>query len=187
MGVRAVDLRKGKVIEKDGHLLLITEFTHKTPGNLRAIIQMSLKDLSTGQTTSVRAGSGEVFELAYLDKKKCEYLYKESNGDFVFMDNESYEQFPLPETLAADSMGFVRENTTVDVTFHGTNPIGIDLPSTVTLKVTEAEAAVKGNTASNVKKDAVLETGMKIRVPMHIKVGEEIKISTADGEFQGRA
>jgi elongation factor P len=187
MGVRSVDLRKGRVIEKDGHLLLITEFTHKTPGNLRAIIQMTLKNISTGQTSSIRAGSGEMFELAYLDKKKCEYLYKEGNGDFVFMDNVSYEQFPLPQSLAAESMGFVRENATVDVTFHGTTPIGIDLPSSVTLKVTESEAAVKGNTASNVKKDAVVETGMKVRVPMHIKVGEDIKISTSDGEFQGRA
>ena len=81
----------------------------------------------------------------------------------------------------------MRENTVVDVTFHETLPVGVDLPSTVVLKVVEAEAATRGDTATNVKKDAVLETGLKIRVPAHIKAGEDVRISTVDGEFQGRA
>lgn len=187
MGVRAIELRKGNVIEKDGDLLLITEYTHKTPGNLRAIIQMSLKSMKTGQTSSVRASTGEMFEAAYLDRKKCEYLYKEPNGDYTFMDSENYEQFPLPASLAAESMKYVRENTTIEVTFHNSIPIGVELPTSVVLKVIEAEAAVKGNTASNVKKDAVVETGLRVRVPMHIDVGEEIKIGTSEGDFQGRA
>ena len=96
-------------------------------------------------------------------------------------------QFPLQPELVGEMMGFVRENTVVDVTFHDALAIGVELPSTVVLKVVEAEAATRGDTATNVKKDAVLETGLKIRVPAHIKVGEDVKISTADGEFQGRA
>ena len=187
MSARATELRKGDVILKDGELLLITDYHHHTPGNLRSIIQMKTKNLTSGQANSLRAGSGDVFEKAFLDKRKAEYLYKEQNGDHCFMDSENYEQFVITAEFAGDTMGFVRENTTVDVTFHDQTPIGIALPAMVVLKVVEAEEAVKGNTANNVKKDAVLETGLKIKVPMHIGVGEEVKVKTDDGEFMGRA
>jgi elongation factor P len=186
MGVRATDLRKGTVIEKDGDLLVITEYHHHTPGNLRAIIQIKTKNLRTGSVGQIRAGSSDSFEVAYLDRKRCEYLYKESSGDYMFMDMQSYEQFPLPDELAADRMGFVKENTQVDVTFHGTTPIDVVLPATVELTVTESEVAVKGNTATNVKKEAIVETGMMVKVPLHISVGDKIKISTETGDFMGR-
>jgi elongation factor P len=186
MAVKATELRKGTVIVGErGDLLLITEYHHHTPGNLRAVIHLKVKNLRTNVVTPMRLSSSDAFEVAYLDKKKCEYVYKDSTG-YVFMDQETFEQFPLPEELVADKMGFVRENTVVDVTFHGTQPIGVELPASVTLKVIEAEAAVKGNTATNVKKEAVVETGMKIKVPLHISAGDEVRISTVDGEFQGR-
>lgn len=188
MAVRATELRKGTVIVGDhGKLLLITEYNHHTPGNLRAVIHLKVKDLRTGNLSPMRLSSSDAFEVAYLDRKKAEYLYKEANGDYVFMDQESFEQFPLPHDLVGDKMGYVRENTVVDVTFHEAAPIGVDLPSTVTLKVVEAEQAVKGNTATNVRKEAVLETGLKIKVPIHIQVGEMVRVTTEDGEFQGRA
>jgi len=187
MATRATELRKGTVIIGErAQLLLITEYNHHTPGNLRAVIHMKVKNLQTGQTTPMRLSSSDSFEVAYLDRKKCEYLYKDSSG-YVFMDQESFEQFPLQEELVGDKMGFVRENTVVDVTFHDALAIGVALPATVVLKVIEADAATRGDTATNVKKDAVLETGLKIRVPAHIKVGEDVKIGTEDGEFQGRA
>lgn len=187
MGVRATEIRKGQVIEKDGDLLLITEYTHKTPGNLRAIINIKTKSLTTGQVNSTRLSSGDTVDLAYLDRKKCEYLYKEGDGSYVFMDAETYDQFNLGEDFVGDRMGFVRENTQIEVTFHGQTPIGVELPSQVVLKVVEAEQAVKGNTTSGVKKDAVLETGLTIKVPMHIAEGEEIRVATDTGEFAGRA
>lgn len=186
MGVRATELRKGTVLEKDGDLLLITEYQHKTPGNLRSIIQIKTKSLVTGQTSSLRLGSGDVMDVAFLDKKKCTYLYKEGNGDFVFMDSETYDQFPLPNDLVEEKMGFVKENTEIEVTFHGTTPIGVEIGNSVVLEVTEAEEAVKGNTATNVKKDAVVETGMAVKVPLHVTVGDRIKINTENGDFQGR-
>ncbi|MDP6538872.1 MAG: elongation factor P [Planctomycetota bacterium] len=186
MSVRATELRKGSVIDHQGDLLKITEYHHSTPGNWRAIIQMKTRSLTTGQAGSIRAGSGDTFEIAFLERRKCEYLYREGNGDCVFMDGESYEQFPLPASLAEDSMGYIKENTTVELTFHDGRAIGIDLPPTVELAVTEAEAAVKGNTATNVKKDAVVETGLGVKVPMHISVGDLIRINTDTGEFQGR-
>ncbi|HED67095.1 MAG TPA: elongation factor P [Planctomycetes bacterium] len=187
MGVKATDLRKGQVIDKDGDLLLITDYDHRTPGNWRAIISIKTRSLKTGQAGSMRLSSGDTLEIAYLDKRKAEYLYREGNGDYVFMDSESYEQFHLPEDLVGAQMGFVCENTVVEVTFHDTTPIGIELPPSVVLTIKEAEMAVKGNTASSVKKDAVLETGRKIKVPMHIKAGEKVRVSTETGEFQGRA
>lgn len=186
MGVRATDLRKGTVIEKDGDLLVITEYHHHTPGNLRAIIQIKTKNLRTGSMGQIRAGSSDSFEVAFLDRKKCEYLYKESDGSFIFMDTDSYEQFALPDELVADRMGYVKENTQVDVTFHGLLPIDVVLPSSVELTVTESEVAVKGNTATNVKKEAIMETGLMVKVPLHISVGDKIKVSTDTGDFMGR-
>jgi elongation factor P len=186
MGVKATDLRKGTVIDKDGDLLVITEYEHRTPGNLRAIINIKLKSLRSGQTSVMRLASSDMLEVAYLEKKKCQYLYREQNGDFVFMDTGSYDQFPLSQDLVGDKMGFVKENEEVDVTFHGTQPIGVELPSSVVLVVTEAEAATKGNTATNVKKEAIVETGMKVKVPLHITPGDRIKVSTDSGDFLGR-
>lgn len=187
MATKATELRKGAVIIDGQKLLLITEYNHHTPGNLRAVIHMKVKDLRTGVVSPMRLGSSDAFEVAYLDRKKAEYLYKEANGDYVFMDQQSFDQFPLNEELVGDKMGFVKENTVVDVTFHESLAIGVELPSSVILKVVESESAVKGNTATNVKKEAVLETGLKIKVPLHIQAGEMVKVSTADGEFQGRA
>ncbi len=186
MGVRSVDLRKGTVLEKDGDLLLITEYTHKTPGNLRAIIQIKTKSLVTGQSNTMRLASGDVMDVAFLDRRKSEYLYRESNGDYVFMNSEDYEQFALSNEFIGDKMGYVKENTEVEVTFHETRPIGVALPNTVNLRVVDAEQAVKGNTATNVKKGATLETGLEVKVPLHVVAGDLIKISTENGDFQGR-
>jgi elongation factor P len=186
MGVKATELRKGTVIELDGDLWLVTDYMHHTPGNLRAIIHTKLKNLKSGSSRDMRLGSGDVLEVAYLDKKPCEYLYKEVHGGYVFMDSESYEQFTMPEDLIGDRMPYVKENTQALVTFHKGLPIGVELPAAVVLEVIEADPAVRGNTATNVKKDAVVETGLRIRVPIFISKGEKVKIRTEDGEFLGR-
>lgn len=186
MGVKATELRKGVVVEIDRDLWVITDYMHHTPGNLRAIIHVKLRSLKSGSTKDLRLGSGDMLEVAYLDKKDCEYLYKESSGDYVFMDTESYEQFNVNAELIGDKMSYVKENTRCIVTFHGANPIGLELPAAVVLEVIEADPAVRGNTATNVKKDAVVETGLKIKVPIFITKGEKVKIRTEDGEFLGR-
>jgi elongation factor P len=186
MGVRATEIRKGQVIQMNGDLHLVTDFEHKTPGNLRAIINIRTKSLSTGAVAQTRLGSGDVLELAFLDRKTAEYLYRESNGNYVFMDTTSYEQFQLSEDFVGDKMPYVRENTQVEVAFHEQTPVGVELPPQVVLEVTEAEPAVKGNTTSGVKKDVKLETGLTIKAPIHINIGDKVKVSTSDGEFQGR-
>ncbi len=187
MGVKATELRKGAVIEKDGDLMLVTEYMHHTPGNLRAVIHVKLKSLKTGGTKELRLGSGDILEVAYLEKKPCEYLYKEANGGYVFMEQEGFEQVTVQHELIAEQMGYVKENTVVLITFHNNLPIGLELPASVVLKVTESELAVRGNTATNVKMEAVLETGLKIKVPIHISVGDMVKVRTSDSEFQGRS
>ena len=184
---RPSEVRKGTVIEYNNDLFVITEYEHRTPGNLRAFFQIKIKGLSNGQTTSLRLSASDTLEVAYLDKKPSEYLYQEANGDYIFMDSTTYEQFPLSHDLVGYKMGFVKANEQALVTFHGTTPIGIELPPSVVLEIREAEFAVKGNTATNVKKDAVLETGHPIKVPLHIKAGELVKVSTETGEFMGRA
>jgi elongation factor P len=188
MGIRATEVRKGQVIQLNGDLVVVTEYEHKTPGNLRAIINIKTKSLTNGATSAMRLGSSDILELAFLDKKKAEYLYRDSaTGNFVFMDTENYEQFELSEEVVGDKMLYVRENTQVEVAFHGSTPVGVELPPQVVLAVKESEPAVKGNTTSGVKKDAVLETGLVIKVPIHIQVGDQVKVATETGEFQGRA
>jgi elongation factor P len=187
MSVRATELRKGMVLLQGEDLLLVTDYSHATPGNWRAIIQVKLKNLKTGQSSTMRPNSSESFENAYLDKKKCQYLYREGNGDYVMMDETTYEQFHLEAAAVAEKMAYVKENQTIDVTFHETTPIDIELPSSVVLQVTEAEAAVKGNSATGVKKDAILETGLSIKVPLHVGVGDQVKVKTDTGEFMGRS
>jgi elongation factor P len=186
MGVRATELRKGTVIKKGEDLLLITDFTHLTPGKGQAIIHIKTRNLLTSTTGAIRAASGDNFEVAFLDRRKSQYLYREGDAGYVFMDEENYEQFHLQQNLVGDVMCYVKESTSIDVTFHDETPIGVALPASVELEITEAEIAVKGNTATNVKKDAVAETGLKVRVPMHISVGDIVKVSTETGEFQGR-
>ncbi len=187
MNVKATELRKGMVLQIKGQLVQITDYSHATPGNWRAIIQVKTRSLMSGSTGQFRPAAGDQFETAYLDKRQCQYLYQEGNGDRVFMDNESYEQFQLPEDSTGGKMAFVKESDVIEITFHETTAIGIELPTNVVLEVTESELAVKGNSATGVKKDAVLETGHKLKVPMHINVGEKVKVNTDTGEFMGRA
>ena len=187
MNVKATEMRKGMVLLKDNQLLLITDYSHATPGNLRAVIQVKTKNLETGQVSAFRPAASDNFDTAFLEKKKCQYLYEAANGDYIFMDLETFVQYPLPRDLVSDKMAFVRESDEVLVTFHETTALGIELNTNVVLEVVEAEMAVKGNSATGVKKEAKLETGHTLKVPMHIAVGEKITVNTDTGEFVGRA
>ena len=139
MNVKATELRKGMVLLIDGQLQLITDYSHSTPGNWRAIIHVKTKNLTSGTTGSLRPASGDTFETAFLDKKKCQYLYAEGNGDYVFMDEETYEQFTITKEMGEEQMGYVKETQVVEVTFHGENPIGLALPNQVVLEIAEGD------------------------------------------------
>jgi len=182
----ATDIRKGSVLILEGDLFVCTEFQHKTPGNLRGNVQAKLKNLRDGRSIQRKFSSTERVEFAFLDKRLCEYLYKDNAG-FVFMDTETFEQFHLGQDQVGEQMGFIVENGQVAVTFHDGNPVSIELPASVELKVTHTEPGVKGDTVSNVFKPATLETGLEVKVPNHIAIGDVVKISTETKDFLGRA
>jgi elongation factor P len=182
----ATDIRKGTVLIMDGQLFICTDFAHATPGNLRGRVQTKLRNLKTGQIIDRKFSSDERIETAYLDKRACEYLYKDGKY-YVFMDQSNFEQYMLEEAIVGEQMGYIVPNSTVQVTFYETTPVSIDLPGTVELKVTETDPGVRGDTVSNVFKPATLETGLQIKVPNHISVGDVVRISTSTGEFQGRS
>lgn len=184
--IRATEIKKGQTLVIDGDLYQVIEKDHVTPGKGQAVNHVKLKSLKTGTQKQLRLSSSQTVELAYLEFKKSQYLYRDSTG-YMFMDEVTYDQFPLSEDVVGDLMGFIKENESVSVTFFEEQPVSVDLPSAVVLEVSEADEAVKGNTATNVTKVAKLETGLEVKVPMHIKVGEKIKISTEDKSFLGRA
>lgn len=183
--VRATEIKKGMALWIDGDIWFVTKRDHVTPGKGQALHHVYLKNLKTGTQKNLRLGSSESVEVAYLDRKQCQYLYKDSTG-YVFMDEETYDQFPLPEDVVGDLMCFIKENESVSVTFTEGTPVSLDLPAAVVLEVVDAEEAVKGDTATNVTKNATTETGLVVKVPAHIKAGNQIKISTEDKSFLGR-
>lgn len=184
--MKSTDLRPGMAIKIDGVLYVITQFQHVTPGNLRAFIALKIKNVATGSIVDKRLRSGEDVEQVDLDKRQMEYLYKDSSG-YVMMDTENYEQIALSEELIGEIMGFVKPNTTITVLLSEDRPVSIELPNVVELKIAECAPGIKGATVTNQLKDAVCETGLRIRVPPFIEVGEVVRISTADGSYNSRA
>lgn len=188
MAKRVTEIRKGMVVEYEGALCAVIGYEHHTPGNLRAIINLKLKNLKTGSVKVQRFGSGDMLEVAYLDTKECQYLYKDqTTGKFVFMDQESFDQYEIDPEIIGDAMQYVVEQQVIQVKFHDVTPLSVELPSAVNLKIIESEPAAKGNSVSNLFKKAVCETGLEIKVPLHIGVGETVRISTETGEFLGRS
>ncbi|MHC4852034.1 MAG: elongation factor P [Planctomycetota bacterium] len=162
------------------------KYTHVTPGKGQAINHVQLKNLRTGRQKELRLNTGSTIEPAYVEAKECQYLYRDASGH-VFMDNESYDQFHLPENIVTDALHYVAEGDNVQVVYVEHEPMSIQLPAAVTMEVTEAEDAVKGDTVSNLQKSAKVSTGYALKVPAHIKVGDKIKINTETGEYMSRA
>jgi elongation factor P len=173
-------------IKMDGNLFVITQFTHVTPGNLRAFVQVKLKNVKTGLSVERRLRSGEDVEQVDLDRREMEYLYSDSSGH-VFMDTETYDQAALSNELVGELMRFVIPNTRVMGLVHDGNVLSIEPPQTVDLKVKFTPPVATGATATNQLKEAELETGLKVRVPQFIKDGEVVRIKTEDATYLGRA
>jgi elongation factor P len=186
MAIRVSEARKGLIIRFEDELYQITRYDHVTPGNWRAIHHIYLKNLKTGRQKEVRMNTSDTIEPMFVELRKCQYLYREPLGH-VFMDNENYEQFHLSEEVIGDGLFYIREGDLVDVLYVDSAPLNIQLPPSVVLEVKEAEQAIKGDTVSNLQKLAVLETGLEIKVPLHIKAGELVKVNTDGGVFVGRA
>lgn len=181
----ANDIRKGQVIKYNGEPHLVMETQHRTPGNLRAFVQVKMRNLRYGKSLDQRFASTDSMEVLPTEKKTLEFSYADRDS-FAFMDPETFETVELPSTLIGDSKNYLTANGKVDVLFVDEKPLTIELPSAVNLKVVESADGVKGDTASNVQKPAKLETGLVVQVPLFIKEGELIRISTADGTYLGR-
>ena len=181
----ANDIRKGQVIKFNGEPHLVMETQHRTPGNLRAFVQVKMRNLRYGKALDQRFASTDTIEVLPTEKKSLEFSYADRDS-FAFMDPDTFEQIELSATLLGDTKNYLTAGGKVDVLFVDEKPLTVELPSTVALKVIESSEGVKGDTASNVQKPAKLETGLVVQVPLFIKEGEIIKISTADGTYLGR-
>ena len=185
MGAYAKDVKRGQVLNIDGNLNKVTGMFHGTPGNKRAFIQMDLKSLKTGLNIKRKFSVDDAVEIAFLDTRLMEYLYKDKDR-FVFMDLETYEQFPIGEEVVGDNLKILRENDQIKMVYYEGTPISVDLPTAVVLKVEFTEPGAKGDTVSHVYKPATLETGLEIKVPLYIEIGESVKVDTRSGEFLER-
>jgi elongation factor P len=184
--MRASDIRRGQAVIIDGKLYLVTNADHNTPGNLRAKVQFKLRDVGKGTILDKRVGATDDIETATLDRRQVEYLYSDADGH-VLMDLETYDQNSIPKDVFGDDILFLKPNTPMTAMFHEGKVVSYELPKTVDLKVTETPPGIKGATATNQLKDAVLETGLKTRVPAFIENGEVIRVSTETRGYMSRA
>jgi len=172
-------------IKMDGSLYLCTQFAHVTPGNLRAFVQAKLQKIPGGVIIEKRLRSTEEVEEAYLDKREMEYLYSDNSGH-VLMDTKTFDQITLPPEQIGDLIKYYKPNTVITALLHDGKVISIELPKAVELAVTETTPMMKTATITNQMKDATLETGLTIRVPPFINVGDIVRINTENGEYVSR-
>ncbi len=184
--INATEARVGTVIVIDGNLKEVMEYNHIKPGKGPAKVRIRTKGLKDGKVVEYTVGISESFQMEELDLKDMQYLYKEGEG-YVFMDSETYEQVSIPALTLGDQVNYLLEQATAAVTFHGTEAIGLKLPAAVNLKVVETLAAVKGNTVNNATKEARVETGFNLQVPMFVNEGDLIRIDTRTGKYLERA
>ena len=182
----ANDLRKGQAIRYNSDVYIVLEVTHRTPGNLRAFVQAIIRSIKTGKSSDVRFSSTEKVELVEVNRETLEFSYKDQDG-YHFIDPNTYEDTVLNEALIGGGKDYLTENLPVTVLYAQGKPVEVELPSSVTLRVTQSADGVRGDSANNVQKPATLETGKIVQVPLFIKEGEMVKISTANGAYMGRA
>jgi elongation factor P len=182
----ANDLRKGMAVRYHGNPAVVLEVQHRTPGNLRAFVQVIIRYINTGKSADIRFSSTEKVELVDVNRQQLEFSYKDHQG-YHFLDPDTYETISLQEDLLAEAKDYLVENLKVDVLSIEGRPAQVELPASVNLKVTESADGVRGDSANNVQKPATLETGKIIQVPLFIKEGELIKVDTRTGSYMGRA
>jgi len=182
----ASDLRRGMAINYNGDISVVLDFQHRTPGNLRAFVQATLRSIRTGKTSDVRFSSTEKIEPIPMMTTKMEYSYKDGQ-DYVFTDPETYETVTLNAELVGEAKDFLVENAPVTVTFVEEKAVTVEIPSSVVLTVTDAPEGVRGDSANNVQKAIILETGITVQAPLFIKTGEKIKIDTRTRKYMERA
>jgi elongation factor P len=186
MKLKATQLRKGMIIEFNNDLYQLTEVFHNTPGKGQASVQTKMKNIRSGTNAEYRFRSDETAIKASLESKEMEYLYRDGD-DFYFMDVQTYDQIALREDILGDAVLYLLPNIRIAVNFYQNNPIGVEMPGSVELKVSETEPQLKTATVTSSYKPAILETGLKVQVPPFISEGDIVKIDTNDGKYLERA
>jgi len=180
------DIRNGLVIEYNDDLYSIVEFQHVKPGKGPAFIRTKLKSLKHGRVIANTFDSGARINIARVERRKYQYLFKDHSG-YHFMNTETFEQTFIPEELI-NAPAFLKEGQEVEILYHvdTESALTCELPTYVTLKVTYTEPGMKGNTATNTLKNATVETGATVKIPLFIETGEIIKVDTRNGEYSER-
>ena len=180
------DLRKGVTFELDGTLYKVLEYEHHKPGRGKATIRVKARNLRTSTILDKSFISGDRVQDVRLDYHNVQYLYQDGSL-FYFMDQETFEQPAIPADIVGDSAGFLKEGMEVKLTFYQNEPLDIELPTSVDLMVSEAEMAVRGDTATGVTKKVTTETGLQVQVPNFVEVGDTIRVDTRNGAYITRA
>jgi len=179
------DINVGSIIRFNGELVQIMEYQHRTPGNLRAFYQAKMRNLKNGKQTENRFRSGESVEIVRVEYKQMQFIYTE--GEFaVVMDNENFEQVHIPLLMFGDSGRFLKEGMEVKISFEGDEAILAEAPTFIEAQITYTEPGLKGDTATNTLKNATIDTGTEIRVPLFTNEGDWVKIDTRTGEYVER-
>lgn len=186
MNININDIKNGMTIIMDGNLSQIVEFQHVKPGKGPAFVRIKLKNLRTGAIVEDTYNTNLKVEKAHIDKMPMQYLYQDGDK-YVFMNSQTYDQIEIPGDKLENEKKFLKEGMEITIDFYEGEIIGITLPEKIEFEVVETEPAVKGNTTNNAMKDATIETGFVVKVPLFINQGEKIIISTKDGKYSSRA
>ena len=179
------DLRKGLTLEMNGELVRVVDFQHVKQGRGSAFVRLSLRNLRTGTITQQTFQAGSKFTPVRLERQRVQYLYNDED-QYHFMDVDTFEQFALDKETLGDAVNYLVENETIDLLTHNGQPIDVELPVTVNLRVEQTEPGVRGDTAAGGSKPARLETGLTINVPLFINEGDVVTVDTRTGEYLGR-
>ena len=179
------DLKNGIVLSIDGQLWTVIDFQHVKPGKGGAFVRSKLKNVLSGKVVDRTFNAGAKVETASVDRRDMQYLYRDGD-DWIFMDNVSFEQFPVPDAVVGESSRYLLENQTAQVAIYEGNPIILELPASVEMMLTYTEPGLQGDRSSGGTKPATLETGAEIHVPLFIDSDTKVKVDTRDGSYLGR-
>ena len=184
--IQATRMKKGMLIKVGEDLFRVLELQHVTPGNLRGFVRVKFRNIRTGTLSDQKLRSEDSVERATLDERAMQYLYRDGDS-YHFMDTESYEQLHISEEALGEAVNYIVPDAVINVEFYGSEPVGIELPVTVDLKVEDTAPGIKGATASAQVKPARLETGLVVQVPPFVNTGDKVRVSTETGEYLSRA
>jgi len=186
MAVTTNDLKNGMALNLPEGLFQVVEFQHVKPGKGGAFVRTTLKNVRTGAVIDRRFNAGEKVDQAVIDKREMQFLYRDGT-DFVFMDNQNYDQLHVQPSALGSSANFVVDGSTVELAMYEGEIVGVDMPASVELTVTETEPGIQGDRVSGARKSATLETGLVLQVPLFVNIGDRLKVDTRSGEYITRA